>query len=187
MTGLDNITLERVRPQKKRTSSTELETLSLSWEMIQQMRLIRSFLWYRQETRMVWCHWSQEKKGNQQRRSDHLGHNAVEKRCKTEDKLNTTGDLTRGDPVELEKWKTWLEWRGEWGMKLEVVSFKKSYDVGKKWNLMLLLFGGSEVKVSACNVWDPGLIPGSGRSPGEGNGNSPQYSFLGNPMDGGAW
>ena len=30
-------------------------------------------------------------------------------------------------------------------------------------------------------------IPGSGRSPGEGNGNSPQYSCLGNPMDGGAW
>ena len=37
-------------------------------------------------------------------------------------------------------------------MKLEVVSFKTSYDVRKKWNLMLLLFGGSEVKASACNV-----------------------------------
>ena len=34
---------------------------------------------------------------------------------------------------------------------------------------------------------DPGLIPGLGRSPGEGNGNSPQYSRLGNPMDTGAW
>ena len=34
--------MERVRPQKKRTSSTELETLSLSWEMIQQRRLIRT-------------------------------------------------------------------------------------------------------------------------------------------------
>ena len=34
---------------------------------------------------------------------------------------------------------------------------------------------------------DSGLIPGSGRSPGEGNGNPLQYSCLGNPMDRGAW
>ena len=47
--------------------------------------------------------------------------------------------------------------------------------------------GGSEVKVSACNVGDVGLIPGLGRSPGEGNGNPFQYSCLENPMDGGAW
>ena len=47
--------------------------------------------------------------------------------------------------------------------------------------------GGSEVKASACNAGDPGLIPGSGRSPGEGNGNPLQYSCLENPMDGGAW
>ena len=47
--------------------------------------------------------------------------------------------------------------------------------------------GGSEVKASACNVGDLGLIPGSGRSPGEGNGNPLQYSCLENPMDGGAW
>ena len=47
--------------------------------------------------------------------------------------------------------------------------------------------GGSEVKASACNVGDPGLIPGSGRSPGEGNGNPLQYSCLENPMEGGAW
>ena len=46
--------------------------------------------------------------------------------------------------------------------------------------------GGSEVKASASNVGDLGSIPGSGRSPGEGNGNPPQYSCLGNPMDGGA-
>jgi len=49
------------------------------------------------------------------------------------------------------------------------------------------LHGGSEVKASACNVGDLGLIPGSGRSPGEGNGNPLQYSCLENPMDGGAW
>ncbi|KAI4548149.1 hypothetical protein MG293_000479 [Ovis ammon polii] len=47
--------------------------------------------------------------------------------------------------------------------------------------------GGSEVKVSACNVGDLGSIPGSGRSPGEGNGNPLQYSCLENPMDRGAW
>ena len=40
------------------------------------------------------------------------------------------------------------------------------------------------VKVSAYNLGDPGLIVGSGRSPGEGNGNPLQYSCLENPMDG---
>ena len=43
------------------------------------------------------------------------------------------------------------------------------------------------VKASACNAGDPGPIPGSGRSPGEGYGNPLQYSCLENPMDGGAW
>ena len=47
--------------------------------------------------------------------------------------------------------------------------------------------GGSDGKESACNAGDPGLIPGSGRSPGEGNGNPLQYSCLGNPMDREAW
>ena len=40
---------------------------------------------------------------------------------------------------------------------------------------------------SACNAEDVGLIHGSGKSPGEGNGNPLQYSCLGNPMDRGAW
>ena len=47
--------------------------------------------------------------------------------------------------------------------------------------------GGSEVKASASNVGDPGSIPGSGRSPGEGNGTPLQYSCLESPMDRGAW
>ena len=47
--------------------------------------------------------------------------------------------------------------------------------------------GGSDDKASAYGVGDPGSIPGSGRSPGEGKGNPLQYSCLGNPMDGGAW
>ena len=47
--------------------------------------------------------------------------------------------------------------------------------------------GGSDSKESSCNAGDLGLIPESGRSPGEGNGYLLQYSYLGNPMDGGAW
>ena len=46
---------------------------------------------------------------------------------------------------------------------------------------------GSDGKVSVYNAGDLGSIPGSGRSPGEGNGNPLQYSCLENPMDGGAW
>ena len=42
-------------------------------------------------------------------------------------------------------------------------------------------------KESACNAGDLGLIPGSGRSPGEGNGNPLQYLCLENPIDRGAW
>ena len=42
-------------------------------------------------------------------------------------------------------------------------------------------------KASACNAGDLGSIPGSGRSPGEGNGNPLQYSCLENPIEGGAW
>ena len=47
--------------------------------------------------------------------------------------------------------------------------------------------GGSDGKESACNTEDPGLIPGSGRSPGEGNGYPLQYFCLENSMDRGAW
>ena len=47
--------------------------------------------------------------------------------------------------------------------------------------------GGSERKESACNEGDPGSIPGSGRSPGEGNGCPLQYSCLENRRDRGAW
>ena len=47
--------------------------------------------------------------------------------------------------------------------------------------------GGSDCKRSVCNVGNLGLIPQSGRSPGEGNGNPFQYSCLENSMDRGAW
>ena len=64
------------------------------------------------------------------------------------------------------------------------------YSVFCKIDVICILLGfpgGSEVKASDCSVGDLGLIPGSGRSPGEGNGNPLQYSCLENPMDGGAW
>ena len=51
----------------------------------------------------------------------------------------------------------------------------------------LAFLGGSDGKACARNVGDLGSIPGSGRSPGEGNGNPLQYSCLENSMDGGAW
>ena len=58
---------------------------------------------------------------------------------------------------------------------------KRVIYVGNKQN------GGSEDKESACSVGDQSLIPGSGRSPGEGNGNLLPYSCLENSMDRGAW
>ena len=58
----------------------------------------------------------------------------------------------------------------------------------KQWELLYSLREKTtRVKASACNAGDLGSIPGSGRSPGEGNGNPLQYSCLENPMDGGAW
>ena len=47
----------------------------------------------------------------------------------------------------------------------------------------MTLISGSEGKESACNAGDLGLIPGLGRSPGEGNGNPLQYAWLENPME----
>ena len=47
--------------------------------------------------------------------------------------------------------------------------------------------GGSDCKESACNAGDLGLIPGSGISPGEGNGYPLQYSCLENSLDKGVW
>ena len=62
--------------------------------------------------------------------------------------------------------------------RLDVYQFKLGFPGGFP--------GGSEGKASACNAGDLGSIPGSERSPGEGNGNPLQYSCLENPMDRGA-
>ena len=74
-------------------------------------------------------------------------------------------------------------------------------DVSPVWDRALLLsskylmstywtlgfFGGPEGKESACNSGDLGLVPGLGRSSGEGNGNPLQYSCLENSVNRGAW
>ena len=62
----------------------------------------------------------------------------------------------------------------------------KNYSMLKLSSILREL-AGLDSKESACNAGDPGSIPGSGRSPGEGNDNPLPYSCLGNPMDRGAW
>ena len=57
----------------------------------------------------------------------------------------------------------------------------------RKVSISLNFPGGSDGKASAYNTRDLGSIPGSGRSPREGNGNPLQDSCLENPMEGGAW
>ena len=52
---------------------------------------------------------------------------------------------------------------------------------------MALIPAGSDSKESTCSVGDPGLIPGWGRSPGGGNVDPLQYSYLETPTDRGAW
>ena len=64
-------------------------------------------------------------------------------------------------------------------MSIFLVAVSQGYSLGFP--------GGSDGKESACNAGDLGLIPGLGRSPGQGNGNSRQYSCLENSMDRGAW
>ena len=63
-----------------------------------------------------------------------------------------------------------------------IAEFSKCVDI-----LSAALPGGLNGKISACNAGDTGSIPGSRRSPGEGNGNPLQYSSLKNSMDGGIW
>ena len=71
--------------------------------------------------------------------------------------------------------------------QLEHSSHSLAYEIThayKSWQGLSRWFSGKE---SVCNAGNPGLIPGSGRSPGTRNGNPLQYSCLKNPMDRGTW
>ena len=101
---------------------------------------------------------------------------------------------------QSEQWLNWHLWemckgflyrKGNWTGRSESNLYKKV-----KWFLQLKMLitqlprgfpGGSDGKESACNAGDLGLIPGWGRSPGEGNGNPLQYSCLENSVDRGVW
>ena len=77
-----------------------------------------------------------------------------------------------------------LHWGGQGRLRLAVIG-----GIEMRWAHQLPedFPGGSDGKASVYKAGDPGSIPGSGRSPGEGNGNPLQYSGLENPMDRGAW
>ena len=74
---------------------------------------------------------------------------------------------------------------GQWG-RWKIEEKKKNQELCFTYHSVIFP-DGSDCKESACNVGDLGLIPGSGRSPAEGNGNPFQYSCLENPMVRGAW
>ena len=73
--------------------------------------------------------------------------------------------------------------RGAWRATVHGVT-KSRTQLG---DFIFTLIHSSVGKESACSAGGLGSIPGSGRSPGEGNGNPLQYSCLENPMDRGAW
>ena len=75
-----------------------------------------------------------------------------------------------------------LRFHKEWGVAPKKVHLKK-----KTGPTALGFLGGSDGKEPACNAGDLDSIPGSGSSPGGGNGNPLRYSCLENPMDRGAW
>ena len=84
-------------------------------------------------------------------------------------------------------------------LRKQTYGYKKGNDGGKRdtlkvweWQIYTIIYeiafpGSSVGKESDCSAGDLGLIPGSGRSPGERNGKSLQYSFLENPMHRGSW
>ena len=101
------------------------------------------------------------------------------------------------DPLEkgMANYSSILAWRIPGKGKPGGLLSMGSYRVGQDWSDLAAVAAwpykgfpcGSAGKESACNTGDLGLIPGLGRSPGEGNGYSLQYSCLENSMDRGAW
>ena len=86
--------------------------------------------------------------------------------------------------VRIPKWVSMASSRGS--SQLEHTSFRSPALAGRFF-FTKGFPGSSDGKASAYNAGDPGLIPGSGRSPGEKNGNPLQYSDLENSTDRGAW
>ena len=88
--------------------------------------------------------------------------------------------LGQEDPLEkvMATHSSILAWRIPWTEELGGLQSTASQRVGHNLVTEQGFPGGSEVKASACNMGDLGSIPGSGRSPGEGNGN-PQRSLVG--------
>ena len=81
---------------------------------------------------------------------------------------------------EVTKSQTWLsDWLSRHAYWIWILSFFEVHHNG--------IVMAQRLKASACNAGDLGSILGSGRSPGEGNGNPFHYSCLENPMDGGTW
>ena len=85
----------------------------------------------------------------------------------------------------------WME-SASLGQQITISDYSLEYEEQKKKSIVTSLVsrgfpGSSAGKESTCNAGDLGLIPGLGRSPGEGNGYPLQYSCLENPMDRGAW
>ena len=106
-----------------------------------------------------WCRWTYWQSRN--RDTD------IERKC-----MNTKGGGREWDGL------------GDWDWQV----YTTMYKTDKNWLYSTGGFPGIQVgKESACSAGDLGSIPGSGRSPGEGNGNPLQYSCLENPMDRGAW
>ena len=105
------------------------------------------------------------------------------------------------DRVQLQgQWEASKSWRNikrvRAAFQIDANCFPREYwdqlklwapPFGKAQGWLLGFPGGSDGKESACNVGDPGSIPGSGRSPGGGNGNTFPYSYLENSTERGAW
>ena len=101
------------------------------------------------------------------------------------DKCSTRLDVTK-DTTESPKLNSGSS-RGLQVRKPNSKSFRSNMKYLKRSTQLYGLPHSSVGKESACNAGDPSSIPGSGRSPGVGNGNSLQYSCLDNPIDRGAW
>ena len=120
-------------------------------------------------------------------------------KCLTPMQETRVRSLCREDPLEKEMatHSSILAWRipgtGAWGAAVYGVAqsqtqLKRLSSSSSSTHIIIVYLPRRlSGKESACNAGDTGSIPGSGRSPGEGNGNPLQYYCLGNPMDRGAW